>query len=214
MSDPSTDPRTAALERKYDATGHVYDVLDWPWERQYRKWRPALVGDVHGRVLEAGVGTGHNLRHYPPDVNLHAVDLSRVMLARARHRARAAACEPTLERADALELGHLPSGSFDWYVATFLYCVLPDELQPRALEEMARLLKPGGRFRMVEIVYSENPFRRAVQRLLAPLVERLYGARFDRRTRRHLADTPGIEVADVRWLKADTHCLIEGRATG
>jgi hypothetical protein len=31
-------------------------MLDYPWERQYRHWRPRLVGDLHGEVLEAGVG--------------------------------------------------------------------------------------------------------------------------------------------------------------
>jgi len=119
----------------------------------------------------------------------------------------------TLTRANALNLGHLKDGSFDWYVATFLYCVLPDELQPEALAEMARILAPGGRFRLVELLYSRQPFRRMVQRLMAPLVERVYGARFDRRTQEHVRATPGLEITETRWLKADTVLLIEGRAS-
>lgn len=206
-----TDPRTAPLERKYRLAARFYDVLDWPWELQYRRWRPGIVGDLRGRVLEVGVGTGRNLPYYPPEVELHAVDLSEAMLERARRRATDARCDITLRRADALDLAHLDDGSFDWYVSTFLYCVLPDALQPPALAEMARVLTPGGRFRLLEIVYSRRFWRSLPQRILAPLVERVYGARFDRRTREHLEATPGLEITGTRWLKEDTHLLLEGR---
>lgn len=209
MSD--SDPRTAPLERKYRLTARLYDILDWPWERQYRRWRPRILGDLKGRVLETAVGTGRNLPHYPPGVEVHAVDLSEAMLSRARRRAVRARCPVTLRKADALHLQHLRDASFDWYVATFLYCVLPDELQPEALAEMARVLAPGGRFRLVELLYSSQPARRLVQRLLAPFVERVYGARFDRHTREHVRATPGIEITGTRWLKGDTVLLIEGR---
>ena len=67
----------------------VLDILDYPWERQYRKWRPGLLTDVSGEVLEAGVGTGRNLKHYQPGVNLTAVDFSPAMLKQrieAMHR--------------------------------------------------------------------------------------------------------------------------------
>lgn len=202
---------TRGLERKYRVTAHLYDILDWPWERMYRTWRPTIVGDLTGRVLEAGVGTGRNLPFYPPEARVHAVDLSEPMLARARRRAGEAECDVTLQKADALELEHLADGAFDWYVATFLYCVLPDELQPPALAEMARVLAPGGRFRLLEILYSEKFLRRLPQRILAPYAQLVFGARFDRRTRDHLAANPELEVTHTRWLKADTHLLIEGR---
>lgn len=206
------DPRTAPLERKYRWTAPLYDLLDAPWERRYRLWRPSIVGDLTGRVLEAGVGTGQNLRHYPPDVDLHAVDLSPAMLARARRRASAARCRVTLHHADALHLDRFEDASFDAYVATFLYCVLPDPLQPEALREMARVLRPDGRFRLVEILYSSaRPLRRLGQRLLAPVVERVYGARFDRHTREHLGAIPELEVTTTRWLQGDSYLLLEGR---
>lgn len=206
-----TDPRTRPLERKYRFTARLYDILDWPWERRYRRWRPRLVGNVAGRVLEAGVGTGQNLRFYPPGTEVQAVDLSEEMLARARKRARSAAADVTLRKADALALNHVDDGSVDWYVATFLYCVLPDELQPPALAEMARVLAPGGRFRLVEMVYSQKVVRGLIQRIMSPYVEWVFGARFDRRTVDHLRATPGLEVTDTRWLQEDTYLLIEGR---
>ncbi|MCH7676651.1 class I SAM-dependent methyltransferase [candidate division KSB1 bacterium] len=71
-----------SLQAKYDITGRFYDILDYPWERQYRRWRPGLLKDVRGKALEAGVGTGRNLKYYHPGVKLTAVDLSKVMLRR------------------------------------------------------------------------------------------------------------------------------------
>lgn len=119
-----------------------------------------------------------------------------------------------LTRADALSLDQVRDDSVDWYIATFLYCVLPDELQPPALAELARVLRPGGRFRLVEILYSNQPARRLVQRAFAPFVRLVYGARFDRRTQTHIGRTPGIHVTSTRWLQGDTHLLIEGRKDG
>jgi demethylmenaquinone methyltransferase/2-methoxy-6-polyprenyl-1,4-benzoquinol methylase len=209
--EPETVHLTSALARKYERTAPLYDILDWPWERQYREWRPSIVGDLSGRVLEVGVGTGQNLRHYPPGGEIHAVDLSEAMLARARRRVGLAKSPVELAQADALELRHVPDATFDWYIATFLYCVLPDALQPGALSEMARVLKPGGRFRLLEILYSRRWARRLAQKALAPLVHALYGARFDRRTLEHLGWIPDVEVTGTRWLRGDSYLLIDGR---
>lgn len=78
------DEKRRALQLKYDITAWFYDILDYPWERQYRHWRPQLVGDVRGAALEAGVGTGRNLKYYNSGVNLTAVDLCKAMVQRAK----------------------------------------------------------------------------------------------------------------------------------
>jgi len=207
----AVDEATLALLRKYRVTSRFYDILDYPWERHYRRWRPLLLGDVQGMVLEAGVGTGRNLRHYPKAANVTAVDLSPSMIKIARRRANKAACEVTLLRQDATQLSALPSNHFDWYIATFLFCVLPDRLQPAALGQMIRVLKPGGKFVVLEMVYSHDARLLRRQRALAPLVEKVYGARFDRHTLDHLRQDERVEVTATRFLKADTYLLIEGR---
>lgn len=199
-----------ALQAKYRWTAPVYDILDYYWERQYRKWRPAILADLAGDVLELGVGTGRNLEFYSSRVRLVAVDLSAHMLVRAARRAQEARCPVRLLQGDATDLRDLPDASFDWVISTFLCCVMPDALQPRALAEIERVLRPDGRFRLLEILYSQHPALRHRQRCFAPFVEWLYGARFDRRTREHLEGTTGLCVTGTRFLKADTHLLIEG----
>ncbi len=81
-----------SLRSKYNVTAMFYDILDYPWERQYRHWRPQLVGDIHGEVLEAGVGTGRNLKYYSSDVNLIAIDLCKAMVKKAKKRGESAEC--------------------------------------------------------------------------------------------------------------------------
>lgn len=199
-----------SLQSKYRLTSRVYDVLDYPWERQYRKWRPEILKDVNGRALEAGVGTGRNLSYYSSSVDLTAIDLSEGMLRQARKRIPEAKCRVKLEERDATNLKTFANENFDWYVSTFMYCVMPDNLQTLALQEMSRILKPGGRFRLIEILYSKNPVLRRRQKILAPFVEFVYGARFDRRTLEHLDTIPSLKITRTSYLKADTHLLIEG----
>src|SRR5512139_1392750 len=180
--------------RRYGTTALFYDLLDLPWEMIYRKWRPILVGDVRGAVLEAGVGTGRNLKYYHRDVTLTAMDLSPAMLRKAQKRARGAVCNIDFVTDDACLMTSIPSTSYDWIISTFLCCVMPKEVQPLALEQFTRVLKSGGRFRLLEILYSRIPSIRKRQERLARFVEKVYGARFDRNTLKLVEQTPGLKV--------------------
>ncbi|MGB9619787.1 MAG: class I SAM-dependent methyltransferase [Armatimonadota bacterium] len=207
----TSDQTVLALARKYRFISWLYDILDYPWERQYRRWRSSLLAEITGTVLEAGVGTGRNLPHYPPQADVTAFDLSPGMLLIATKRAKRAVCGVRLLCLDATHLASLPSNHFDWYIATFLFCVLPDHLHPLAVAEMLRVLKPGGRFKILEMVYSKRPWALRRQRLFASLVEKLYGARFDRHTLEHLRQDDRCELLETCFLKADTYLLIQGR---
>jgi ubiquinone/menaquinone biosynthesis C-methylase UbiE len=197
-------------QKKYSITARFYDILDFPWEMQYRKWRPDLVGDVRGEVLEAGVGTGRNLEFYHPDVNLTALDFSHAMLKRAMKRALKARCRVTLVHEDACSMESIPSNHYDWILATFLCCVVPEELQRLVIEQFIRILKPGGKFRLLEMTYSRNPSLKRRQDFFTPFVEKVYGGRFDRNTLRHVQNSPNLNVSNTRFLKHDTYLLIEG----
>jgi len=203
-----------SLRAKYNVTAMFYDLLDFPWERIYREWRPRLLGDLRGRVLEAGVGTGRNFQHYHESVELTGVDLSEVMLKKATRRARKARCKIVLVHDDASVMHEVESNRYDWVVSTFLCCVMPDEYQPAALEQFGRVLKPGGRFMLLEMLYSQNRKIRRRQELFTPFVEKVYGARFDRKTLQYIEETDELDIIDKRFLKDDVYLLIEGIKKG
>jgi len=199
-----------SLRQKYQWVARFYDVLDYPWEVQYRKWRPSIMNDIRGDVVEVGVGTGNNLGHYHPSVHVKAVDISQNMLDLARKKSVDAACHIDFICDDACYLSHIESSSCDWLLSTFLCCVMPDDLQPLAIAQFGRVLRTGGRFRILEIIYSRNSGLRRRQQRLAWLVEKIYGARFDRHTLAYLEADRGLRVTGVKFLKNDTYMLIEG----
>ena len=90
-------------------------------------------------------------------------------------------------------------------------CVVPNNLQPLVLQQIARVLKPGGKFRLVEMVFSKNQARAFKQSWFLPFVEKVYGARFDRQTLSFLEDNPNLETVKTSFLQDDTYLLIEGR---
>ncbi len=207
---PTEDEQRRALQLKYDITAWFYDILDYPWERQYRNWRPQLVGNVRGRVLEAGVGTGRNLQYYNSDVNLVAIDLCKAMVNRAKKRGKSAECILECLQEDATKMTSISSNQFDWIISTFLCCVLPYNLQVLAIRQFERVLKPGGKFRLLEMVYSKVPKYRRRQNFLTPFVESVYGARFDRNTLENLQESPRLRITDTYFLKRDIYQVIEG----
>lgn len=198
-----------SLRKTYARIGPWYDLLDAPWEwLRYRHLRPLVWREVAGcrDILDAGVGTGRNIAHYPPAARVTGVDLSWAMISRASSRRRESASPATLILGDALALPFKPA-SFDAVVSTFLFCVLPDDLQPAALRELARVIRPGGKAVLLEYQYSQNPIQRALMRAMAPWVEWAYGARFDRRTTDHLR-AEGWRIETERFLSKDIVKLI------
>lgn len=206
------------LEKKYSKTAYFYDMLDFPWEFLfYRKWRKQLLADISGKVLELGVGTGRNLPYYNrsyKNLEITAVDLSQAMLNIARKRAFRLDLNINFVKADAANLSILPNQYFDWVISTFLFCVLPNELQGAAISEFTRLLKPGGQFKIIEIVYSSNLKIRRKQERIARYVEKIFGARFDRNTLSELEKNTNIVINRTSFLRDDTYLLIEGSKIG
>ena len=198
------------LDTKYNITAWFYDILDFPWELQYRHWRPALLGDLRGSILEAGVGTGQNLKHYHNSVDLTGIDISMAMLNKASKRAKAASCNIDLVRDDATHMKEIPTSQFDWIIATFLCCVMPDKIQPLAIGQFERVLKPGGRFRLLEMLYSKDLKIRRRQEFAAPFVEKVYGARFDRNTLEYIENSRSLKIEKTYFLKEDVYLIIEG----
>src|SRR5215831_13739060 len=161
---------------RYQRIAPFYDVLDLPFEYgRYRKIRPQLFAGLSGLILDAGVGTGRNFPFYPAGAKIVGIDLSPAMLARAARRRPSAAAEIELRQMDVTGID-LPDRHFDAAVATFLFCVLPDDLQVPALRELARVTKPGGTIRLLEYVRPRGTIRRMISRIWQPWIAWAYGA--------------------------------------
>ena len=129
---------------RYQRIAPVYDVLELPFEYgRYRQIRRLLFQGLAGRLLDAGVGTGRNFPFYPPGSTVVGIDTSPVMLARAERRRKSAVAEVELRQMDVTRLD-FSDQTFDGAVATFLFCVLPDQLQVLGLKELGRVVKGGG----------------------------------------------------------------------
>jgi ubiquinone/menaquinone biosynthesis C-methylase UbiE len=203
---------TSSLAR-YQRIAPFYDLLDLPFEYgRYRNIRPQLFAELSGLILDAGVGTGRNFPFYPPGAKVVGIDLSPAMLARAARRLPAATAEVELRQADVTRID-LPDRHFDAAVATFLFCVLPDELQVQALRELGRVTKAGGIIRLLEYTRPQGALRRAMTRLWEPWVHWAYGAGFDRRTEEHIPEA-GLQLVGARFVVDDLIKVIEARSAG
>jgi ubiquinone/menaquinone biosynthesis C-methylase UbiE len=195
---------------RYQRIAPLYDVLDLPFEYgRYRKIRPLLFAGLSGAILDAGVGTGRNFPFYPPGTKVVGIDLSPAMLVRAARRRPWAGTEIELRQMDVTSLD-LPDGHFDAAVATFLFCVLPEELQAPGLRELKRVTKPGGIIRLLEYTRPQGAFRRAMTKVWEPWVRWAYGAGFDRQTEQHIPEA-GLRVVQSRFVVDDLIKIIEAR---
>jgi ubiquinone/menaquinone biosynthesis C-methylase UbiE len=152
---------------------------------------------AQGQVLEIAVGTGRNLSYHRDDVTLTGIELSPEMLAIAKQRAEALGREVDLRLGDAQALD-FPDASFDSVVCTLALCTIPDERA--AVQEVYRVLRPGGRFSLLEHVRSPARAVRTVQRLIEPLSVRFEADHLTREPLEHLGAV-GFEVEELERSK-------------
>lgn len=150
-----------------------------------------------GRVLEIAVGSGRNLPHHREDVELTGIELSPEMLAIAKRRAEELGRQADLRLGDAQSLD-FPDASFDSVVLTLGLCTIPDDRL--AVEEAYRVLRPGGRFLLLEHVRSPVRPVRWVQRALEPLSIRFEADHLTREPLEHLGPV-GFEVEELERSK-------------
>ena len=119
-----------------------------------RAHRASVLAEASGRVLEIGAGTGGNLPFYGPTVeSLTMTEPEASMLRRLERKVREQAPDAIVLRAPAEDLP-FEDNTFDTAVSTLVLCGVDD--QPRALRELRRVLRPGGRLLFIEHVLSDN----------------------------------------------------------
>ena len=136
--------------------------------------RRRVVPQARGRVLDVGIGSGHNLPLYDPQRVTAVVGLDPSSELLDYTRARAHGCAFPVELVpEPAETMQLAAASFDTVVLTYTLCSIPDAAQ--ALRQIRRVLKPEGRLLFCEHGAAPDPAVRRWQARLSPLWLRLAG---------------------------------------
>ncbi|HEX5086814.1 MAG TPA: class I SAM-dependent methyltransferase [Nocardioides sp.] len=147
--------------------------------RNSREW---VCQQATGRTLEMGFGTGLNLRWYPRDIRLVAVDPDPQRLEVSGDRARSLDRAVQVALADAYRLP-FRSDTFDTVVCTLMICDVEDRAD--TLAETYRVIRPGGSLLLLD--HLEPRWRHGRPATLGRRVgfalaerQRLWGGYFER----------------------------------
>lgn len=192
----------------WDLRANLYDLCAGSDFRR-GPHKAALFRDMDGRVLFVAVGTGLDIRHFPPDREIVAIDISEKMLRRANPRRKGYRGALRFVRADALNLC-FPDASFDTVVTSCTLCSVPDPI--RALRELHRVLRPAGQLLMFEHVRSRNPIFGLALDLMTRLTRRI-GTEMNRDT---LGNTmaAGFRITRVESVFLDIILSVHGVRAG
>jgi ubiquinone/menaquinone biosynthesis C-methylase UbiE len=155
--------RPRGKTRSHPVFARVYEkVAEIAERRGGAEHRQRLLSGLSGRVIEVGAGSGANFTHYPRTVSeVTAVEPEPYLRERAQHAAtRASVPVSVLDGVGDRLPGE--TGAFDAGVAALVLCTVPD--QQRALEELYRVIRPGGEPRFYEHVIADTPGQARFQR--------------------------------------------------
>lgn len=160
---------------------------------ELRRWRAKVADGLSGTVVEIGFGSGLNMPAYPAEVELvYAVEPA--SLARRLAERRIADSHVRVEHVGLHgESIPLDDGSCDGALSTFTLCTIPEV--DRALAEVRRVLRPGGRFHFLEHGRSPAASVAAWQRRLEPMQKRVADGCHLTRDPVELVRSAGFEIA-------------------
>lgn len=168
----ATDIDKQAVTKVYARWAPVYDLVFGAVFERGRRAAIAASERVGGRILEVGVGTGISLPYYSDGSRVFGIDLSEQMLHKARQRV-ADGCLRNIERLAVMDAERLdfPNASFDVVVAQYVVNTVPNP--EAALDEFARVLRPGGEIVLLNRVGADDGPRRMLEHLFQPVANRL-----------------------------------------
>ena len=159
--------------------------------------RSAWIPQARGEVLEIGIGSGLNLPYYSPEVQrVYGVDPSIELQRMARKRVALARFSVEFFAQSAEQPLPLPNESVDTVVVTWALCSIPNASQ--ALQQMRRVLKPGGLLIFLEHGRSPDPRVVAWQDRLTPLWKRFSGGCHLNRKMDDLIAAAGFHITELK----------------
>ncbi len=164
--------------------------------RLYHQRRRAIVSRARGRILEIGMGSGHNLRFYDPDriEVLWGLEPGETMRKLAEPKLRRIPFQVRWLNLPGEQIP-LDDDSVDTVLATFTLCTIPDV--SKALDQMRRVLKPGGQLLFLE--HGEDPDEgvRRWQRRIEPTWKKLAGGCHITRQIPRLIEGGGFKIREL-----------------
>jgi ubiquinone/menaquinone biosynthesis C-methylase UbiE len=163
----------------------------------YAPHRREMLAGVSGEVLEIGFGSGINLPYYPdPVTKLTTVDVNPGLNAIAQRRLAASplTVENWVLNGECLPMA---DASFDYVVSTYTLCSIARVHE--ALQEIYRVLKPGGKFVFLEHGLSDRPGVQRWQHRLTPLNKALADGCHQNRNIQQLVEAHFDHVALERF---------------
>jgi ubiquinone/menaquinone biosynthesis C-methylase UbiE len=161
-------------------------LLEWGLsDPMMAKYRREVLADVTGEVLEIGFGTGLNLSYYPENIHkLVAIDANSGVnkIAQKRIHSSNISVDNRVLNGENLPMA---DNTFDSVVSTWTLCSIAKVEQ--ALQEIYRVLKPGGKFFFVEHGLSNESQVQVWQNRLTPIQKVIAdGCHFNRNIRQML----------------------------
>lgn len=168
----TTDLNTHTVAVAYDRWAPVYDLVFGAVFERGRRASIDAAERIGGRILEVGVGTGVSLPDYSRKNRIFGVDISEGMLRKAQERVSELGLT-NVEGLAVMDAEHLdfPDNSFDVVVAQYVVTAVPNP--EAALDEFARVLKPGGEIVIVTRIGAEAGLRRSIEHWFQPVVRKL-----------------------------------------
>jgi ubiquinone/menaquinone biosynthesis C-methylase UbiE len=197
---------TIRVKRKYDKASYTYDIMELPLEKLFfGSWRARASRYLHGKTLEVGTGTGKNVKYYPENTSVVAIDISEKMLRKAARRARKLGLDVKFAVMDAQNLA-FREGVFSSTLSTFVFCSVPDPVQ--GISELARVSRPDGTMVFLEHVRSSNRLLATMMDLINPFIRWLTGVNINRDTNRNIQKGGATLVRENAFLAAIFRFLV------
>ncbi|MBN9083550.1 MAG: SAM-dependent methyltransferase [Rhizobiales bacterium 62-17] len=143
------------VEDAYARWAPIYDNVFALIMRPGRQAAADAVNRLSGRVLDVGIGTGLELPMFSDQVKISGIDLSAPMLDIARRRVADLGLRNVeeLRVMDAMNLEYADH-TFDAAVTPYVITTVPDPA--RTLDEMVRVVRPGGEIIIVNHIGAES----------------------------------------------------------